>query len=92
MIINEKNTSAMKSKLTLTIEQTIIEKAKKLVKQEDRSLSNIVENYLIVIKKEDTSENITLTPIIKSLESTSKAAISFDYKKELTKRLTRKYL
>ncbi len=82
----------MNTKLTLTIEQTIIEKAKKYANGKGRSLSNIVENYLKAITKEDNIESIGLTPIVKSLKGTFKAPKSIDYKKELSKRLTEKYL
>ena len=36
----------MNTKLTLTIEQEIINKAKKFAKENNRSLSDIIENYL----------------------------------------------
>jgi hypothetical protein len=82
----------MNTKLTLTIEQTIIEKAKKYANGKGRSLSNIVENYLKAITKEDNIESIELTPIVQSLKGTFKASENIDYKKELSKRLTEKYL
>ena len=82
----------MNTKLTLTIEQTIIEKAKKYANGKGRSLSDIVENYLKAITKEDNNESNELTPIVKSLKGTFKAPQNFDYKKELSKRLTEKYL
>lgn len=82
----------MNTKLTLTIEQSIIEKAKKYASGKGRSLSNIVENYLKAITKEDNIESTDLTPIVKSLKGTFKAPKNIDYKKELSKRLTEKYL
>ena len=82
----------MNTKLTLTIEHTIIEKAKKYANVKGRSLSDIVENYLKAITKEDTVERTDLTPIVKSLKGTFKAPKSSNYKKELAKGLTEKYL
>ena len=82
----------MNTKLTLTIEQTIIERAKKYANGNGRSLSDIVENYLKAITKEDNFESIDLTPIVKSLKGTFKAPKNIDYKKELSKRLTEKYI
>lgn len=55
----------MNAKLTLTIEQTIIERAKKYAKQRDRSLSDIIENYLKVITKEEIKTEFEITPIVK---------------------------
>jgi hypothetical protein len=82
----------MNTKLTLTIEQSIIAKAKKYAHGSGRSLSDIVENYLKAITKEDDTEGIALTPIVKSLKGSFKAPESSDYKNELSKRLTEKYL
>lgn len=89
---SDKNTIGMNTKLTLTIEQTIIEKAKKYANDKGRSLSDIVENYLKVITKEDNNESIDLTPIVRSMKGSFKAPKNIDYKKELSKRLTEKYL
>lgn len=82
----------MNKKLTLTIEQTIIEQAKKYANGTGRSLSDIVENYLKALTREDDVESIALTPIVKSLKGSFKPPESSDYKKELAKRLTEKYL
>lgn len=82
----------MNTKLTLTIEQKIIEKAKKYANERGRSLSDIIENYLKAITKEDTIEDIDLTPMVKSMKGTFKAPKNIDYKKELSKRLSEKYL
>jgi len=82
----------MNTKLTLTIEQAIIEKAKAYAKEKGRSLSDIIENYLKAITKEQTDSEIKITPIVKSLKGAFKAPLSFDYEKELTKALKDKYL
>jgi hypothetical protein len=82
----------MNTKLTLTIEQSVIEKAKKYAKNKDRSLSNLIENYLKALTKESSSNEIELTPIVKSLKGSFTAPKNFDYKKELTNRLSDKYL
>lgn len=82
----------MNTKLTLTIEQSLIEKAKKYAKSKGRSLSDIVENYLKVIIKEDNSKVIDSTPIASSLRGAFKAPKDFEYKTELSKELSKKYL
>ena len=84
----------MNTKLTLTIEQSIIEKAKKYARKKERSLSDLIESYL---KALTTEENITnaedeLSPTLKSLKGSFKMPKNFDYKKELSDRLTEKYL
>ena len=82
----------MNTKLTLTIEQTVIEKAKKYAKGKGRSLSDIIENYLKVITKEEGRDDIEITPLTKSLRGSFKAPKDFDYQKELSKGLSKKYL
>jgi hypothetical protein len=82
----------MNTKLTLTIDQTVIEKAKKYAKDKERSLSNLIENYLKALTEEDRSNDIELTPIVKSLKGSFTAPKNFDYKKELVNRLSEKYL
>lgn len=82
----------MNTKLTLTIEQTLIEKAKEYAKGKGRSLSDIVENYFKALVKEDVVLKSESTPITDSLRGSFKAPKDFDYKKELTKALTEKHL
>ena len=81
----------MNTKLTLTIEQSIIEKAKSYAKEKGRSLSDIIENYLKAITTEQrVIEDIS--PLVNSLRGSFKSPESFDYKKELSKGLSEKYM
>ena len=82
----------MNTKLTLTIEQSLIEKSKQYAKGKGRSLSDIIENYLKVIIKEDSVKVIDSTPITSSLRGSFKAPKDFDYKEQLVHRLSEKYL
>jgi len=82
----------MNTKLTLTIEQSLINKAKRYAKGKGRSLSDIVENYLKVIINEENTKVIDSTPIATSLRGSFKAPKGFNYKRELSKGLSDKYL
>ena len=82
----------MNTKLTLTIEQSVIEKAKKYAKNKERSLSDLIENYLKALTTEEISKQDELSPTVKSLKGSFKMPKDFDYKKELSERLTEKYL
>jgi hypothetical protein len=82
----------MNTKLTLTIEQNIIEKAKKYAHNKGKSLSSIIENYLKLITKEDNIENKNETPIVNSLKGSFKAPKNFDYKKQISDEIAKKYL
>lgn len=83
----------MNTKLTLTIEQSIIEKAKEYARNRERSLSDLIENYLkALVTQDDTKIEEELTPTAKQLKGAFKQPENFDYKKELTDRLSEKYL
>jgi hypothetical protein len=82
----------MNTKLTLTIEHTVIERAKNYSRNKGRSLSDIVENYLKVITSEEGEAKKEITPLVKSLKGSFTAPPDFNYKKELTKSLSEKYL
>lgn len=84
----------MNTKLTLTIEQEIIKRAKKYAKEKNRSLSDIIENYLKTLTKEGQKERVKkLNPVVKSLKGSFKMPKrDMDYKKELRNRLEKKYL
>ncbi|MCD8529163.1 MAG: DUF6364 family protein [Chitinophagales bacterium] len=66
----------MNTKLTLTIEKEIIERAKDYAKKKNRSLSDIIENYLKMLtdKKQTNKEEQELTPLVKSLKGSFKNA------------------
>ena len=83
----------MNTKLTLTIEQEIIERAKNYAKAKNRSLSDIIENYLKMLTESERKQKVeNLNPIVKSLKGSFKMPKNMDYKKELTNRLEKKYL
>ena len=86
------NIATMNTKLTLTIDQSIIERAKKYARKKERSLSDLIENYLKALTTEEISKQDELSPTVKSLKGSFKMPKDFDYKKELSDRLTEKYL
>lgn len=82
----------MNTKLTLTIEKSVIMKAKLYAKSKGRSLSDIIENYLQMITNDDWDPELGTTPLVKSLKGSFKAPADLDYKEQLSKRLSDKYL
>ncbi|MEM6801078.1 MAG: DUF6364 family protein [Bacteroidota bacterium] len=86
----------MSTKLTLTLDKDIIEKAKAYAKLHERSLSNLIEDYLraIVNQKAEATGEIPLTPIVKSLKGSVKVQNprNFDEKQVLEDELLKKYL
>lgn len=73
----------MATKLTLTVEERIIEKAKKYAKQTGRSLSELVENYLgtLVDENQDLQQ---VSPKLRKIIGSVKLPDDFDEKKELS--------
>lgn len=80
----------MNSKLTLTVNKSVIERAKLYAKSTGRSLSEIIENYLETITKE-TSNN-ELSPKLKKIVGVVNLPEDYDEKEELRSVLEKKHL
>ncbi len=81
----------MSTKLTLTVEKSVIKKAKRYAKNHGMSLSDLIENYLKSITAEEVIDEIEITPTVKSISGSFKLPNDFDYKKALTDELSGKY-
>jgi hypothetical protein len=73
----------MTTKLTLRLDDKVIEGAKRYAKLKGRSLSELVESYFKSITELDNNQSDELTPSVKSLMGSFKAPKNFDYKKIL---------
>ena len=84
----------MYTKLTLSIDQNVIENAKKYAKNQKRSVSKLVEEYLssISLSTDKKIEYNTLGPITKELVGIIKVNKHMDYKEILTDALMDKYI
>ena len=84
----------MSKKLTLSIEQDVIEKAKRYAKLQGRSLSNIIEEYLKSISSESLiNEKQELSNILKELQGSIKLSKNLkSYKEILEDALLEKYI
>ena len=82
----------MSSKLTLTIDEAVIIQAKGYARKKNRSLSNLIENYLKALTNDNFINESELTSVVKNLKGSFKMPVDFNYKKELSNRLTEKYL
>lgn len=85
------NTRAMNTKLTLTIEKNVIEKAKRYAKQTGRSLSDIIEKYLEEISDEQV-DSAALSNQLNEIIGSVKLPKEFDAKKAIREYLEKKYL
>lgn len=85
-----KQTRVMTTKLTLTVEKEIIERAKSYAKNTGRSLSEIIENYLDSVTQENNDEKIS--PKLKKIVGAVKLPKNYDEKKELRDYFEKKHL
>ncbi|MES2680020.1 MAG: DUF6364 family protein [Bacteroidota bacterium] len=80
----------MDTKLTLKLNEDVIEKAKAYAKAKKTSLSGLIENYLEKLTS-DKKDNKTITPLVKSLSGIINVPKGYDDKKDYTEYLTDKY-
>lgn len=79
----------MDSKLTLKLKGSVIEQAKQYAKENNISLSRMVENYLQAITERDHKE-IKISPLVESLTGVIQLDEN-DYRKDYTDFLSKKY-
>jgi formiminotetrahydrofolate cyclodeaminase len=81
----------MTTKLTLTVEKAIIEKAKSYAKRTGRSLSELIEKYLESITN-DEKNDAQISPNLRKIVGAVKLPKNFDEEKELRTYLEKKHL
>lgn len=80
----------MTTKLTLTVEKSVIERAKAYAKNTGRSLSEIIENYLETITQDGADPE--LSQKLKRIVGVVDLPKDFDEEEELRSRLEKKHL
>jgi macrodomain Ter protein organizer (MatP/YcbG family) len=80
----------MTTKLTLTVEKTVIERAKIYAKKTGKTLSEIIESYLNSIVTE--SEKNELSPKLKKIVGAVKLPENFDEELEYRSAVEKKHL
>ena len=81
----------MSTKLTLSLDKRIIERAKIYAKEKQVSLSSLVENYLQKLVGEYHSDTENGNSIVEELAGIIDLSADYDYKDEYTKYLSEKY-
>ena len=79
----------MDSKLTLKLNESVIERAKKYAKENKTSLSRMIENYLQAVT-EKQNNSIKVSSLIKSLTGVIELEET-DFKKDYTNYLSQKH-
>ena len=92
IFVRSRKEKDMETKLTLRLNDRVIERAKKYARKQKISLSKMIESYLDGLTKEKNTEQETeITPLIKSLSGVIDLPADFDYKKEYRDYITEKY-
>jgi hypothetical protein len=84
----------MNTKLTLRLDENVIERAKEYAQSQQISLSKLVENYLdsLTSKSPKPSYDIEITPLVKSLMGIAgPLPDDYDNKKEYRDYIGKKY-
>jgi hypothetical protein len=72
------------AKLTLSVDDAVISRAKRYAERHHTSVSGLVEDYLSVVTAKPLTEK--LTPVVKSLRGILKSADPADYKRHLLRK------
>ena len=80
----------MKTKITLTINEKVINTARKYTNKRGMSLSHLVENYLKLISFQKLNESV-VSPKVLRLMGVFKLLGNYDYKVELRNAIYKKY-
>ena len=83
----------MDTKLTLRLNDSVIERAKIYARSHNISLSKMIESYLDSLTKQNEEEKkkASITPLVESLSGVIDLPADFDYKKEYRSYLDEKY-
>lgn len=81
----------MDTKLTLSLNKSIIEQAKVYAKSNDISLSRLIESYLKSLTTEKDTNDFEISPFVKSISTGIKIPADINYKKEYTDHLMQKH-
>ncbi|MDD3685973.1 MAG: DUF6364 family protein [Bacteroidales bacterium] len=82
----------METKLTLRLNESVIERAKNYARNNKISLSKMIEAYLdSITRQKETGKNISITPLVESLSGVIDLSSEFDYRKDYRDYLEKKY-
>jgi hypothetical protein len=80
----------MDTKLTLKLDESVIERAKTYARKKNTSLSHLIETYLNFLTN-PTQEEEEITPLVKSLSGVIELPKDIDLKKSYKSHILKKY-
>ena len=81
----------MDTKLTLSVDQEVIERAKLYAKSQGTSLSALVENFLRKLTAPKEYEAIDKTSIVAEFSGILELPKDYDYRKDLAEKMGKKH-
>jgi len=81
----------MATKLTLSLNQDVIDRAKAYAKKNRVSLSLLVENYFRFITEKESKDQKVITPLVSELSGIIDLPDDFDLNDEYRKHIAEKY-
>lgn len=83
----------MDAKLTLKLDKSVINKAKKYASSHNKSLSGIIESYLrfLVEKTPKPDDSFEISPFVRSMQTGVQIPADLDYKKVYGDHLSKKF-
>jgi hypothetical protein len=81
----------MSSRVTITLDEAVIERAKNYAAEHNISLSKIIEAYLKMLPQQKQPKG-EITPLVKSLSGVIELPPGLDVKKVYSKHISSKYL
>jgi len=83
----------MNKKLTLKLNESVIEQAKRYASLHKKSLSGIIESYLrsLVSRDKNDDDDLEISPFVKSMSTGVNIPADLDYKSEVLKHLLNKH-
>ena len=82
----------METKLTLRLNDNVIERAKNYARRHKISLSKMIESYLdSITKQKEDEKKIPITPLVDSLRGVIDLPADYDYKRNYRDYLENKY-
>ena len=84
----------MDAKLTLKLDKMVIDKAKEYASSHKKSLSRMIESYLKSLIERDSygkEDDFEISPYVKSIQTGVRIPADYDYKKDYSDYLTKKY-
>jgi hypothetical protein len=85
-----RKTTDMNTKLTISLDEEVINRAKNYARSHRISISRMIESYLDLVTKPE-SERTRITPLVESLSGVIELPEDYNSKKEYSDHLIEKY-